>query len=400
MINSHFYTPTSVFFDPWIDLDYYFTVLPILPLVFDRIFIYYPSDHWIESTHYLSPSGREHYRRAMLYCLSRGIIVPVVKGDYPFDNEIGGARLKNDNPTDLFRSKLRKNREANEKDWIILPPGSTERGRQSATEIVHYIGKKDLLHALLVKADPKAIPELAYYYSGGKQATKERALIETIGTYENDEWIRSENRLGEYLLPSVMAYQYRSLYEMHKQNEVYDIKHYAAVASALDQYSEQKLGLIIGEWPEQQKMDQWRELGLHRVLRAFLAAEASPRVSNNNEIVDNSAIFSERLNELRSQLPVKIALELIDNKILWNLLLISSGVVSGFVTSGILGAAFGLAGSVVVGQVGDRVIRFGLRKIRWDLFLEYVSDVIGHKQGRKLEQFALGFGDVTVFGPR
>jgi hypothetical protein len=75
-------------------------------------------------------------------------------------------------------------------------------------------------------------------------------------------------------------------------------------------------------------------------------------------------------------------------------------MISGFVTSGPGGAIFGLAGGVIVGQIGERVIRFGLRKIRWDLFLEYVTNVMGSERSRKLQQFALGFGDVTVFGAR
>lgn len=237
-MNHHFYGTTCVFFDPWIDLDYYYTVLPLLPLVFDRVFIYYPSDRWVETTHYLSPIGREHYRQELLYWARKGIIVPVVKGEYPFSNDIGEARLQNDGPTDQFQLNLQELRKEHEVNWVILPTGATERGRESARQIIRDLGNKELFQALRVKINPKAVPELAYYHSGGQQATAESTLTETIGTYENDDWIRSERNLGEYLLPSVKAYQYRALHDLRKQIEIYNINHYAAVAAAIDQYSQ------------------------------------------------------------------------------------------------------------------------------------------------------------------
>lgn len=118
------------------------------------------------------------------------------------------------------------------------------------------------------------------------------------------------------------------------------------------------------------------------------------------DISGRSEIFSEKLDQLRSQLPVKLASELIDKKLLRNILLICSGSVSGFVTSGPEGAILGLAGSVVVGHIGEQIIKLGLKKIRWDLFLEYVTNAIGCERSRVLQQFALGFGDVTVLSPK
>lgn len=204
--------PRTAFFDPWIDLDYYYTLLPLLPLLFDRVFVYYPSDRWVDRTSYLQPLARPRYRQNLLYWLREGVLVPVVKGDYPFTDHIGARRLENDGPSDESCAALTESRRAGEAGWVILDRDATERGRESARKIINEIGGSDeVAKALRVRVDREAVPELAYHYAGGSCASVAQTLIETIGTYQNDDWIRQDQELGEYVLPSVKAYQYRAL---------------------------------------------------------------------------------------------------------------------------------------------------------------------------------------------
>jgi hypothetical protein len=388
----------TAFFDPWIDLDYYYTLLPLLPLIFDRVFVYYPSDRWVLTTSYLQPLARLRYQENLLYWLKEGVLVPVVKGDYPFTEHIGTSRLEKDGPSNEFRAGLTKIRRADEAGWVILDRDATERGRESAKEIINLLGGSDeVARAMRVQVDRAAVPELAYHYAGGEGASVAQTLLETVGTYQNDDWIRQERELGEYVLPSVKAYQYRALHDLLKHSESGDIVHQVALA-ALDKYAISRRIRTGTEWPEREQVKQWRDIGLHRILREFLASEAEVGGPTADDGSEAGLGLAERLASLRDHIPVRVAAGVLDQSLLWNSVTMFSGALGGFVTSGPVGGLVGFAGGVIVGQVGERAVRLGLRRVSWARLVDRVAIALGSKPATALKGFALGFGDVTVFG--
>jgi hypothetical protein len=137
-------------------------------LVFDRVFVYYPSDRWIESTGHLTPLAKDRYRQELLYWINKGVFVPVVKGGYPLDDDIGHVRLALDGPTNQFRAQLQRERAKTEDQWVILARNATARGRDDAVRTIRDLGGAVAVsQALSVTVDPSALPTLAYHYAGG-----------------------------------------------------------------------------------------------------------------------------------------------------------------------------------------------------------------------------------------
>lgn len=407
------YEPSTVFFDPWINRDYYYSVLPLLPLMFDRIFIYYPSDGWIDTAGRLEPNRRELYRQELIHWIRSGVLVPVVKGAYPVDVDPGAERFAGDRPSSDFLSFLRDYRESQEERWVVLDRGATERGRESARDLVESSGSAaDLGRIIKVAIDPSSIPELAYHYAGGETASNVDTLIETIGTYDNDDWMRKEYDLGEYLLPSTIAVQYRALQDLRSGQVAGEIRSRAVAleaeltsntvfALALDIFAERRLP---GQWLDRKLIEEWREMGLHNVLRDFLVSEAAclhVALQDPKELARN---LGEGLVELRSMLPGKIASRLIDGEIISQVAFAFMGAVIGAVVgpssplyAGV-GGAVGTMVDAVVGHVGSRPIRYVATSVRWDRFLEWIAQVFDYDSSRSLQKAVLSFGDVTVFG--
>lgn len=383
----------SIFFDPWIDLDYYYTNLPLLPLIYDHVYIYYPSDRWVETTNSLSPAERVQYRSELGYWFDRRVLIPVVKGEYPFVGEIGKGRLEADGPTDKFKESLSQFRTLSESKWIVLDPYSTERGRSEAEKLIlNYSDDELLRQAIQVEISPTGVPQLAYYYAGGKQAKIKQTLVETIGTYENDDWIRREKGLGEYLLPSFFAYQYRALKDLQNQNDRADILHNTATALAVDTFIGQNAGRLPNKWPNRKKIELWRELGLHKILRNFLLNEAKAVKLLGKDEEEKGIIIGHHLAKLRDKLPIGLRSILIEQN------LMSDIIVSLFVTSGFVASELDALTGFAVGHVGQKAIRLGIKKIHWGKFLDLVGDTLGTEAEQKLQSHILGFGDVSVFG--
>jgi hypothetical protein len=204
--------------------------------------------------------------------------------------------------------------------------------------------------------------------------------------------------LGEYLLPSVRAYQYCALQELRKRSDIADVRHNIALVSELDTFGLERAARPGVEWLGRDRIEQWRELGLHRVLRRFLASEAASAELSNER--DASPSFADSLTSLRDRLPVALAEAVLDRRLLWDVGLAFNASAAGFVAGGPIGGLIGFVGGVVVGRVGQRGITVGLRRLRWDRLVDHVSDILGQHGGRAVQKFALGFGDVTVFGRR
>jgi hypothetical protein len=203
--------------------------------------------------------------------------------------------------------------------------------------------------------------------------------------------------LGEYLLPSVKAYQYRALQDLLTHSEGREIFHQVALA-ALDKYAVDRRMRTGTEWPDREQVKQWRDLGLHRILREFLVAGAEVGGPAEDGEGEAGSILAERLASLRDQIPVRVAAGLLDKGLLWSVVTTFSGAVGGFVTSGPVGGLVGFAGGIIVGQVGERGIRLALTKVSWGRLVDQVAIALGSKPAAAIKRFALGFGDVTVFG--
>ena len=399
MVNSQENLP-RVFFDPWVSLDYYYQLLPLLPLVYDRVYVYYPSDRWVESTASLSPTSRDRYRREYIHWISEGVVVPVVKGDYPFVDDIPATRRENDGPSDTFVDALRKIRAAADDKWVIVDRDSTEQGRAEASQIVGDLGgATEVAQALDVRVDRAAIPDLAYFYAGSNIATVKTAAVETVASYLNDDRIRRELRLGEYLLPPTRAYQYRALYDLLDGTRDDDVCQSAAVASAMDAHAVGRSMRLGYEWPKRDSIKQWRDLGLHSVLREFLASEVECHCTADAQPTETAQLLADSLDKLRDELPVELATILLKNDLLWTILLAFSTTASGFVSGGgLAGLATGATGSVVIGGVGKKLIRLALNKIRWHLLVDEISRSCLRGATPGIRRFALGFGEASVFG--
>lgn len=390
-----------IFFDPWIEREYYYHLLPILPLVFHRVYLYYPSDHWVINESYLSPTLKEAYVRELLYWIEQGAIVPVVQGNYPLVDDISTARKDRDGPTSLFMEPLRALRRRKEETWILLRRGATQRGRDEARTVIRQLGGiPTVTEALNFKPTArKNMPELAYYYGEEGHASKPSTLEESIGTYCNDDWIRREFALGEYLLPGLLAYQYRALQDLQNQPVEPSITHTITTVAALDEDLNKRRLRSGLEWIDREKMREWRTLGLHFRLRQFLASE-SARQNLSEEpgsYAESGVALQERLAGLRSSLPVELAVTLIDRKLLLNVITAVSGTF-GFVTSGPVGAVVGGVLGVVIGRVGQRIVRLSKGICQWGLFLDYLELTLGEALRKRVNKFILGFGDVTVLG--
>lgn len=390
-------SPSSIFFDPWIDLDYFYSILPILPLIYEKIFIYYPSDRWLENSKHIPPTVRQKYRQEFLFWLDKKVIVPVVKGDYPFTQEIGPGRWEEDGPTDMFAAKLKSLRAISVDDWIVLEAYSTEKGRELAQEIIENSSEiSQLQSALRVDIDPTTIPQLAYHYAGRTSAEIMGTLIETIGTYENDDWIRRENKLGEFLLPNSLAYQYRALQDLKNQQFDHGVQHNSTIALAAESFFARKGQQSSQLWPDREKAIKWRELGLHSLLRAFLIEEASSARLLSKDEEAKAVILGNELSKLREKLPVDVAKKLLEENLLVEILADLLGMAGGFATLGIPGAAIG----TVVGHVGNKLISFAYDQIRWERLITLIGDHFSLSKKKRWQTFALGFGDVTVFGKK
>ena len=233
----------------------------------------------------MDPLSRELYRQEFLYWLKKGILVPVVKGGYPHDHHIAPERWKRDGPSDDFLRQLRELRASHEDRWIVVARDATERGRDRARDLIGRLGgDSKLSRSLRVEVDVARVPELAYYLAGGSAAQAGDMLLETVGAYENDDWIRSEYSLGEYLLPSPMAAQYRVLHDLSRGGTHPSDVASSSVALAAELTTNSVYALALGVflekrgitgWPERARIEEWREMGLHNVLRDFLASEAA-----------------------------------------------------------------------------------------------------------------------------
>lgn len=392
----------AIFFDPWIDRRYYYHFLPILPLVFHRVYIYYPSDRCVINKPDLSSTLKEAYVRELLYWIEQGAIVPVVQGNYPLVDDISTTRKDRDGPTSLFMERLRALRQRKEETWILLQRGATQRGRDEARTVIRQLGGiSTVTEALNFKPTArKNMPELAYYYGKVSHASRPSALEESIGTYRNDDWIRREFALGEYLLPRLLAYQYRTLQDLQNQPLEPSITHTITGVAALDEDLTKRRLRSNFEWIDREKMREWRELGLHFRLRQFLASEsAHQNLSEEPGSCGESGVgLQERLAELRSSLPVDLAVALIDRQLLLDVITAISGTLNGFVTSGPVGAVVGGVLGVVIGRVGQRIVRLSMRRCQWSLFLDYLELTLSEALRKRVNKFILGFGDVTVLG--
>lgn len=401
-MNSRIYEEKDIFFDPWIAPGYYYNILPALPLIFHRVFVYYPSDRWLAEENHLGSTVIDWYRNELAHWIQEGVIVPIVQGNYPFENDIPRIRSEKDGPTSSFREALKYARSHHGESWVILEKGVTERGRESARNIINELGDSAaLMQELHFEAKPGAIPELAYYYGVSNKDTKEKTLVETIGTYENDDWMRRELGLGEYLLPSVMAYQYRALQDLRQHSDDGDIRHNMVRASTVDQHLRQRHLRQGIDWIEREKIEQWRALGLHNVLREFLTSEAASIDTDTETAIEplNETSLNERLATIRSSLPIEMASAIIDKKLVASVLL-TSGILGGFVTSGPAGAVAGAMAGVLVGKVGRHIVRLSLKGFRWDRFLDLLASTLGWQTSLHIERYVLAFGDVTILGNR
>jgi len=393
------YSPTDIFFDPLVDRDYYYTILPLLPLLYDHIYIYYPSDNWAKVTNYLSPTTRISYIQNLRHWISKGVIIPVLKGEYPLKDDIRKKRSEMDGPSEEFKNVLKKYRKDYQESLITLDVQSTLRGYDEARKLIQEIGNEEQIINMIKLDLNEAIPDLFYYYAGGPRATSSKLLLEIISAYKNDDWIRKDNELGEYLLPSTAAYQYHAITDLGEKKRIEDIYHNTIIVRAVDILDEKRLRRDICEWPEKDNIETWRELGLHRILRVFLHSQA---ISNNpdvqaNELEYTSIELGNRLTKLRSQLPGELASLLVDKGLLSQIIICltaSLGIVIGDATSTIIGGLVTLC----VGNIGSKAILFSLKRIKWDKFIDAIEDVLGSKSNRTLESIALAFGDVIVLG--
>lgn len=104
----------DIFIDPWIDRNFYYKYLPILPLLHEKIFIYYPSDRWAKDT--MNSNQYAIWLENFKYWIQKNVFIPVVQANYPFnESDISEYRWKNDQPTKEFLEILRQQRKTLEK---------------------------------------------------------------------------------------------------------------------------------------------------------------------------------------------------------------------------------------------------------------------------------------------
>jgi hypothetical protein len=403
-------TSTSIFFDPWIDSDYYAAVIPVLPLLYDRVFIYYPSDRWAATS--LNPLAQADYRENYLYWIQRGVLVPVVQGNYPVDRDISPTRAAEDGPTDGFTAELKRLRRTAEEHWIVLERGATQRGRESADALIRTFGDAEFMEALRFEPQLDRLPDLAYFYAGGATLSTRHALRETVGTYENDDWIRAEYRLGEYLLPSVLGYQYRSLKLLMKERPDHWIFHRTAGAFGFARHLNRRHALASAPtWVDRDKIDRWRDLGLHTVLRRFLHREINRKLSVQSvpPVEAESSLSNHvatQLGKLQEKLPTEVLTKLKLNEFFPEIVGVAAGSLIGaaFAEGNLpaeladtgVGYLVGASVGYVLGKIGERWVYLSPLTLRWDELIDMVEQHFGSSSAAIVEEHILSFEDVRI----
>lgn len=292
--------------------------------------------------------------------------------------------------------------------WITINRNETTRGRDEASDTNKFFNSQDLINKLDIG---NTFPELAI----AKYSSKSEVLIETIATYKNNDWIREKNKLGEFVLPPRLAYQYKNLKDLESAVDISsEIYHYAISSRSMDEILIPNEKMLYA-WPEKRSVEIWRQVGLHNLLREFMSNEINRYEKDTGSLdygtIDGSELVNISLsNETKTKLldicnsefvkkldyAFGDALYTVINRIVVFVILTALGSVSLDMSPQIRSTAFAATGTTFTASIGNRIVYLLLNRYRWDRFVDFIEPFLLNKFDAPA--YASAFGGVRILG--